>query len=67
MEKKKVMFPNLRAEMVKRGDNQTTIAKLLGISDATCSKKMRGTCKWYLEEVDTLCEYFGKDYYYLFK
>ena len=68
MEKKKeIKFPELLAEMARRGETQETIAKLLGLTRATISRKLSGKIEWTIGEIEILCEYYGKDYYQLFK
>lgn len=62
-----VKYPNLRAEMAKRGDTQKTLAELLGLTIATISRKLAGKVVWSLGEVDIICEHYGKNYYELFK
>lgn len=64
---KTIKFPNLLGEMAKRGETQESIAKLLGHTRATISRKMNGKSEWTIEEVEKLCEYYNKDYYTLFK
>lgn len=63
----KVMFPNLVAEMARRGEKQKDIAKLLGLPVASICMRLKGETKWGIGEIDILCEHFGKDYYQLFK
>ena len=62
-----VKFPNLRAEMSKRGETQKTLAELLGLTIATISRKLTGKIEWSLGEVELICEHYGKNYYELFK
>lgn len=66
MLKKKIVYPNLVSEMARNGVTQTMIAKILGVSYPTVSRKLSGQNDWTIEEVDIICEYFSKDYYYLF-
>lgn len=64
--KKEVKFPNLVAEMARRGETQKSLAKILNVSEPTMSLKLKGKSDWTFDEVEKLCEYFGKDYYQLF-
>lgn len=64
---KPVKFPNLIAEMVKHGETQIELGKLLGLSQPSISRKLKGEVGWTLDEVDKICEHYGKDYYQLFK
>lgn len=61
-----VKFPNLVAEIARRGETQKSIAKLLGVSEPTIGFKLKGKTDWTIGEVEQLCKYFGKDYYQLF-
>lgn len=67
MEKKKYKYPNLMAEMGRYGITQTSLGKYLGLAQEVVSNRLAGKSKWSLEEVEKLCEYFEKDYNYLFK
>ena len=42
--------PNLRAEMSRIGIRQKDIAKLLGVSELTVSKKMNGKSSFTIDE-----------------
>ena len=53
--------------MAKRGEDQKTLANLLGVTRATISRKLSGKIEWSVNEIDAICEYYGKDYYQLFK
>jgi hypothetical protein len=67
MEKKKVTYPNLRAEMARTGETQISISKLLGIAKETTCRKITGNAEWRAKEIDILCKYFNKTYEELFK
>lgn len=64
---KKVLFPELIAEMARHGDNQRTLAKLLGISHGSVCRRLSGKSEWTISEVDIICKHYNKDYYELFK
>lgn len=61
-----ILFPNLVAEMAKRGETKKSIAKLLGVSNPTVSRKFSGKLNWNMSEIEILCKHFNKDYYELF-
>ena len=67
MEQEFVLYPNLRAEMGRRGLNMRTLGLVLGVTKATISRKLTGKGKWSLKDVDRLCKYFDCTYEYLFK
>lgn len=64
---KKVVYPELAAEMARRGDYQKTLAKLLGLTEASVTGRLSGKTQWTIEEIEKICKYYGKDYYELFK
>lgn len=64
---KEVKYPGLLAEMAKHGDKQKSLAKLLGLSAPSISKRLLGKKEWSIGEIEKICEYYGKDYYELFK
>jgi len=64
---KKVLYPDLVAEMAKRGETQKTIAKLIGIANTNVSKRFSGKKDWSISEIEKICDYYGKSYDELFK
>lgn len=64
---KKVLYPELVAEMARHGDYQKTLAKLLKITEASITNKLSGKSQWTISEIDKICNYYKKDYYELFK
>lgn len=64
---KEVMYPELAAEMARHGDNQMKIGKLLDMTGASVSRRLSGKSEWTISDIDTLCKYYNKDYYELFK
>ena len=67
MNQEKVKYPNLVAEMARRGERQKVIAELLGVAVPTVCRKLSGQIGFSISEIEILCEHFGKDYYELFK
>lgn len=66
IKKKKVLFPNLEAEMARNGETQTYIAELLKSSVPTISRKLSGQTEWTIGDVEVLCEHFNIGYNELF-
>lgn len=60
-------YPKLIAEMKAHNETQETLAKLLGITQASVSRKLTGKVEFGIGEIDIICEHYGKDYYTLFK
>ena len=65
--KKKVLFPELEAEMARHGEKQDALAELLGCSRGVISKRLNGVTQWTIHEVDVICQHYGKSYEELFK
>lgn len=64
---KKSKYPELAAEMARRGDTQKTLSELLEIHRTAIGKRLSGETEWSISEIDKICEHYGKDYYELFK
>lgn len=62
-----IKFPNLLAEMKKRGETQYDLAKMLKVTQATMSRKLAGKVQWRIGEIEDICEHYDKGYYELFK
>lgn len=62
-----VLYPNLLAEMARRGETRRTIAKLIKSTPPTVSKKMLGQSAWKMKEIDILCKHYETEYHVLFK
>lgn len=65
--KHEVKFPGLAAEMARRGHRQQDLADLLKVDKSTICNKLKGKTDWTVGEVETLCDFYNEDYYYLFK
>lgn len=65
-EKPLKLFSGLLAEMAKYGDDQNSIADLLGLGSSAVSRRFSGEVDWSISEIDTICYYYGKSYYELF-
>lgn len=64
---KNLLFPELIGEMAKRGENQTTLAELLGITTGSINNKMAGKTKWTISEMALISNYYNRDKEELFK
>ena len=64
---KKVLFPNLAAEMARNGDTLETIAELLGVSIPAVSRRLNGVVSWTIHDIDKICRHYSMSYEELFK
>lgn len=49
----------VRYALAARGENQTTLARVLGIAASGVNQRLSGRVAWRLDELDTLADYFG--------
>lgn len=64
---KKVLYPDLVAEMAKRGETQRSLAKAIGLTYSAVWRRISGKQEWSINEIDKICEHYNKNYYELFK
>lgn len=62
----RVVYRNLLAEMVLKGDTYESLSMLCKIDSQTFGKKMRGDAPFTIFQVDVLCRHFDKAFEYLF-
>ncbi len=61
----KVAFPNIKAEMGRRGETNGSMAKVLGMSVVSYGYKLQGKREFTLAEVHNLAEHFETSIDYL--
>lgn len=66
IEQKAIKYPNLVAEMARRGDTYGTLAELLETSISAIGRRINGTVEWTKSEIDILCDHYAKPYDDLF-
>ena len=66
-QKNNTKYPNLLAEIKRKGETQSYLAKLLDITIATVNLKLNGKRDWKISEIETICNHYGKGYDELFK
>lgn len=67
IDEKVIKYPNLLAEMARCGDTYTALSEVVGMSVSAVARRLNGTVEWSKSEIDTICDYYGKSYDYLFK
>lgn len=63
----RIKYAGLKAEMARQGHTQFTLSALLGIPQSGISKRLQGFVVWRKNEIDKICEFYGKTYEELFK
>lgn len=69
---RKILFPNLIAELAKQGISIATLAKKMGISSTALYAKVKGATQFTLKDIDTITTILaenneGVEMGYLFK
>lgn len=63
----KYKYMNLISVMIEKEITQKELSKILGISYTSVRNKLADRNEWTISEIETLCNYFKKNYYELFK
>lgn len=63
---KKVLFPNLRAEMARHGDRLKDLSEYLGISVPSLNRRLSNEIEWTKGEIDLICNRYNMPYEKLF-
>jgi len=61
------MYPNLKIEIFKRGLRQNSLARTLGLNEASLSKIINGYCEPSGSQRQVLAQYFQVDEGWLFE
>jgi len=59
-------YSNLVKIMKQTKESQRSLCKIIGINENSIRNKLAGRTDWTIGEIETLCDYFKKDYYELF-
>lgn len=64
---KRIVYPEIEAEMARRGLTQIDVAKVLRRCPTAVLRRLSGEVDWTISDINILCHVFAKDYYELFK
>ncbi|MBO7614770.1 MAG: helix-turn-helix transcriptional regulator [Bacilli bacterium] len=67
MEKRKIVYPVLKATMKEHKDTIETLSKLLNISEMSVWRRLSGNYEWKASEAMTICQHYGVVFEELFK
>jgi hypothetical protein len=67
MEVKKIVYPNLKAEMARHGETSAILGELLNISQVSVRRKLSGNKEWKINEIVTICDHYKMGFEELFK
>lgn len=62
-----VLFPEIVAEMQKRGETQQDLANLLELDRTQVTRKLNGEVQWSIGDIELMCLHYDKDFYVLFR
>lgn len=63
----KLKYPNLLAEMARRGETNYDIAKVINKSYAAVTRRINGKTLLSIEDINLICKHYNKTYEELFK
>lgn len=63
---KKQIYPNLKAEMARRGYTNDDLGKIIGVKGGAVSLKLRGERDFDILEVKKICQHFDMSFEQLF-
>lgn len=66
MESKDVKFPNLRAELARRGWSDKYLGEQLDLTQSQICKRMNGSCEFSMSEAIKICKLLGMEFQALF-
>ena len=66
-EEVKILYPNLRAEIARRGLKHYQFAEMVGMSAVVFSSRLTGATEFDVAEITRICEVLGFSFEYLFK
>ena len=64
---KEIKYPGLVWEMVRHGETQKYLGELIGVSYASLSRRLSGISEFSINEIEKICEHYGKTYEELIK
>ncbi len=65
--KKFVLFPEIVAEMERRGESRKDLAKLLELDVSQVTRKLNGDIQWTIGDIEVMTLHYGKDFWELFR
>lgn len=60
-----IVAGNIRAEIARRNVDQSEVGAVIGVNQATVSKKMKGRVRWHLEDIEAIAEFLDMEPYEL--
>lgn len=65
--KRFILFPEIEAEMIRRGETQQDLANLLELDRTQITRKLNGNIQWTIGDIEILTHHYNKDFWELFR
>ena len=65
--KKLILFPQIVAEMEKRGETQQDLANILELDRTQVTRKLNGEVQWSIGDIEVMTLHYNKDFWELFR
>ena len=65
--KKFVLFPEIVAEMERRGETRKDLARLLELDVSQITRKLNGDIQWTIGDIEVMTLHYNKDFWELFR
>lgn len=62
-----VLFPEIVAEMERRGESRKDLARLLELDVSQVTRKLNGNIQWTIGDIEVMTLHYGKDFWELFR
>lgn len=62
-----VLFPVIVAEMERRGETQSDLARILQLDPSQVSRKLSGDIQWTIGDIEVMTLHYNKDFWELFR
>lgn len=62
-----VLFPEIVAEMERRGETQSDLARILQLDRSQVGRKLKGEIQWSIGDIEVLTLHYNKDFWELFR
>ena len=62
-----VLFPEIVAEMERRGESRKDLARLLELDVSQITRKLNGNIQWTIGDIEVMTLHYNKDFWELFR
>lgn len=62
-----ILFPEIEAEMIRKGETQQDLANLLELDRTQITRKLKGDINWTIDDIEKMTNHYNKDFRELFR